>query len=127
MNTIQPFAMLAGRVLLAVMFLLAGLDKIGGFQGTQAYMTAFGVPGVLLPLVILLEVGGALALIAGLWTRWAALLLASFTLLAALIFHLDFGDSMQQILFMKNLAITGGLLYVGALGAGAWSLDARRG
>ncbi|WP_232199395.1 DoxX family protein [Thioalkalivibrio thiocyanodenitrificans] len=127
MNTIQPIAMLAGRVLLAVMFLLAGLDKIGGFQGAQAYMAAFGVPGLLLPLVILLEVGGALALIAGLWTRWAALLLAAFTLLATLIFHLDFGDSMQQILFMKNLAITGGLLYVGARGAGAWSLDARRG
>jgi putative oxidoreductase len=127
MNALQPVSTLAGRVLLGVMFLLAGLDKIGGFEGTQGYMQAMGVPGMLLPLVILLEVGGGLALIIGLWARWAGLLLAGFTLLAALIFHLDFSDGMQQILFMKNLAITGGLLYVFAHGAGAWSIDARRG
>lgn len=127
MNAIHPLSTLAGRILLAVIFLVSGLGKIGGFEATQGYMEAFGVPGMLLPLVILLEVGGALALVAGLWARWAALLLAGFTLLSGLIFHLDLGDSVQQIMFMKNLAITGGLLMVFAHGSGAWSLDARRG
>ncbi len=127
MNALNPVSTLVGRILLGVMFLLAGLDKIGGFEGTQGYMQAMGVPGMLLPLVILLEVGAGLALILGLWTRWAAILLAGFTLLANLIFHLDFSQAMQQILFMKNLAIIGGLLYVFAHGAGAWSIDARRG
>ncbi|MFW5452529.1 DoxX family protein [Thioalkalivibrio sulfidiphilus] len=126
MNALNPVSTLVGRILLGVMFLLAGLDKIGGFEGTQGYMQAMGVPGMLLPLVILLEVGAGLALILGLWTRWAAILLAGFTLLANLIFHLDFSQAMQQILFMKNLAIIGGLLYVFAHGAGAWSIDARR-
>lgn len=127
MNALNPVSTLVGRILLGIMFLLAGLDKIGGFEGTQGYMQAMGVPGMLLPLVILLEVGAGLALILGLWTRWAAILLAGFTLLANLIFHLDFSQAMQQILFMKNLAIIGGLLYVFAHGAGAWSIDARRG
>jgi len=127
MNALNPVSTLVGRILLGVMFLMAGLDKIGGFEGTQGYMQAMGVPGMLLPLVILLEVGAGLALVLGLWTRWAAILLAGFTLLANLIFHLDFSDGMQQLLFMKNLAIIGGLLMVFAHGAGAWSIDARRG
>ncbi len=117
---------LAGRILLALIFLLAGFNKIGGYAGTQAYMEAMGVPGALLPLVIVLEVGGALALIVGWQTRLAAWALAGFTLLAAAIFHSNLGDQMQMILFMKNLAITGGLLLLAANGAGAFSLDNRR-
>ena len=118
---------LAGRVLLAHMFLLAGITKITGYAGTQGYMEAMGVPGILLPLVILLEVGGGLALILGWQARWAALALALFSLAAAAIFHSSFAEQMQSILFMKNLAIAGGLLLVSAHGPGAWSLDARAG
>ena len=81
-------------------------------------MEAMGVPGALLPLVIALEIGGAAALIAGFQTRCAALALAGFSLLSALIFHADFGDQMQTIMFMKNLAIAGGLLTVAAANVG---------
>ena len=113
---------LAGRILLAHIFLLAGINKISGFAGTQAYMDAMGVPGMLLPLVILLEIGGALALILGWQTKWASYALAGFSIVAALIFHRNFGDQMQMIMFMKNLSIAGGLLILAVNGAGAFSL-----
>jgi putative oxidoreductase len=113
---------LVGRVLLAHIFLLAGINKISGFAGTQAYMDSMGVPGMLLPLVILLEIGGGLALILGWQTRWAAYALAGFTVVAALIFHSNLGDQMQMIMFMKNLSIAGGLLILAVNGAGAFSL-----
>ena len=113
---------LAGRILLAHIFLLAGINKISGYAGTQAYMDAMGVPGMLLPLVILLEIGGGLALIVGWQTKWASYALAGFTIVAALIFHRNFGDQMQMIMFMKNLSIAGGLLILAVNGAGAFSL-----
>ncbi|UCE89090.1 MAG: DoxX family protein [Pseudomonadota bacterium] len=106
----QKIGNLAGRILLAHIFLMAGLTKITGYAGTQQYMEAMGVPGGLLPLVILLEVGGAVALIVGWQQRWAALALAGFSVIAAGVFHANFGDQMQMIMFMKNLAIAGGLL-----------------
>ena len=105
---------LAGRILLAQLFLMAGISKITGYAGTQGYMEAMGVPGGLLPLVILLEVGGALALIVGFQMRWAALALAGFSLVSAVIFHSNLADQMQMILFMKNFAIAGGLLLLAA-------------
>ena len=107
------------------MFLTSGLDKISGYAGTQGYMEATGVPGALLPLVIALEVLGAVAVIVGYHTRLAAAGLAVFTLAAAVLFHSG-ADQMQQLLFMKNVAITGGFLLLVARGAGDWSLDARR-
>jgi len=127
MNTnLQNSATLAGRILLASIFLAAGLGKLGaGYAGTQAYMASQGVPGALLPLVIALEIGGAALLIAGWWTRLAALALAGFTLVAAALFHANFAEPMQQILFLKNVAIAGGFLVLAAYGAGGWSLDAR--
>lgn len=126
MNSLNNSATLIGRILIAAIFLIAGIGKITGYAGTLAYMEATGVPGALLPLVIALEVGGALAIIAGFFTRWAALALAGFSVVAAVLFHSNFSDPMQQILFMKNLAIAGGFLFLFAFGAGAWSLDARR-
>lgn len=122
----EKTATLIGRIFLAHIFLIAGINKIGGYAGTQGYMESVGVPGMLLPLVILVEIGGALALILGWQTRWAALVLAGFTLLSALIFHTHFAEQTQMIMFMKNFAIAGGLFYVATFGAGAWSLDARR-
>lgn len=123
----MDIATLIGRILLAHMFILSGIQKIGGYAGTQAYMESAGLPGMLLPLVILLEVVGGLALLVGFFTRWAAAALGIFSILAALLFHMDFGDQMQTINFMKNLTIAGGMLYVFAYGAGSLSVDARRG
>jgi putative oxidoreductase len=126
-NLMNQLLDLAGRILLAQIFVLSGLSKLGaGYAATQGYMASAGVPGVLLPLVIALELGGGLALMAGFYTRWAALALAAFSLLAAAMFHADFGDRMQSILFMKNLAIAGGLLLLARHGAGEPSLDALR-
>ena len=114
---------LAGRILLGHIFLLAGINKISAYEGTAGYMEAMGVPGVLLPLVIIFEIVSGLALIIGLKTKWAAIGLAVFTVLAAILFHADFSDQTQMILFMKNWAITGGLLLVYVYGAGEWSVD----
>jgi putative oxidoreductase len=114
---------LAGRILLGHIFLLAGINKISAYEGTAGYMEAMGVPGMLLPLVILLEIAGGLALIIGFRARWAAIALAGFTALAAILFHADFSDQTQMILFMKNWAITGGLLLVYVYGAGEISMD----
>lgn len=125
MNNLEKSADLAGRILIAVIFLLAGLNKISGYEGTAAYMASKGVPGELLPLVILLEVGGAVAIILGLFTRLTAVALAGFCVLSAILFHGNIGEQMQFILFFKNLAIAGGFLFLFANGPGAWSLDAR--
>lgn len=119
---------LVARLLMAHIFLLSGIGKLGaGYAATQGYMAAMGVPGIVLPLVIALEIGGGLALVVGFLTRWAALGLAAFCVVAALLFHLNFADKMQMIMFMKNLVMAGGLLMLYVHGAGAYSIDARRG
>jgi putative oxidoreductase len=115
--------MLAGRAMLSAMFIMAGISKIGGYEGTAAYMASYGLPGLLLPAVIALEIGGGLAILVGLQTRLAALLLAGFTLVATLIFHSDFSQPMQSIMFSKNIAIIGAFLLLFAQGSGEWSLD----
>ena len=127
MKTFQDLAAPIGRTLLALMFLLAGLQKIGGNAATQGFMESMGVPGALLPLVIALEVLGGLALILGWQSRFTAFLLAGFTILASLVFHADFSDQTQMLFFLKNLSVAGGLLMVVALGAGPYSLDNRNG
>jgi putative oxidoreductase len=126
----QNLAALFGRILLAVIFILSGFGKITGYDGTAAYMAAKGMPmvAVLLPLTILTELGGGLALAAGFKARWVALLLGAFTVLAAIIFHdfwaADAASKMnQQINFMKNIAIAGGMLMVYAFGPGRYSID----
>lgn len=124
-NVVQNSAELGGRVLLASLFLISGLGKIGSYAGTAAYMAAVGVPGALLPLVIALEVLGAIAIIVGWRTRVVALLLAGFTLIAGLLFHSNFADQMQAIMFLKNVSITGGFLLLAANGPGRLSLDSR--
>ncbi len=112
------------RVLLGLIFVVAGLGKLGeGYAGTAGYMDSMGVPGSLLPLVILLEIGGGLMVIAGFKTAWAALALAVFTLISAFIFHFNLADQIQSIMFMKNLAITGGLMLLIVHGAGQLSID----
>ncbi|HHQ4643172.1 TPA: DoxX family protein [Aeromonas veronii] len=127
MDKMKDVALLAGRVLLALMFVMAGWSKIGGYAGTQGYMEAMGVPGFMLPLVILLELGGGLAVVLGLFTRSLSVLLAGFTLMAAFIFHYQPAEQMQMLMFMKNVSVAGGFLALAAAGAGAFSVDARLG
>lgn len=133
MNTLQNPLALVSRLLLAALFLPAGLSKIGGFEGTAGYIASVGLPmpAVGAAVAIAVEVLGALALILGLGTRWAALALAAFTLVASFFFHNFWAmpaeqQMMQQLMFMKNIGVVGGLLALVAFGAGAFSLDARR-
>lgn len=116
---------LAGRILLAALFLLSGLGKIGSYSATAAYMSSVGVPAALLPLVIATEVGGAISIIVGWKTRITAFLLAGFTALTALTFHTNFADQIQMIMFLKNVSIAGAFLLLVANGAGPLSLDRR--
>ena len=133
LNSLQNPLALIGRLLLAFLFLPAGLSKIGGFAGTVGYIASKGLP---LPsagaaIAIVVEVGCGLALIAGFGTRWAALVLAGFTLVATFVFHNFWAMPadqvmMQQLMFFKNIAVVGGLLVLAAHGAGQFSVDARR-
>lgn len=116
---------LLGRLGLSLIFVISGWGKIAGYAATQGYMESMGVPGALLPLVIALELGGGLALVAGVFTRWVALALALFSVAAAAVFHANFADPMQAIHFWKNIAIAGGFLLLAASGAGTLSLEAR--
>lgn len=126
---INNLALLAGRILLAAIFIQAGWGKLMGFSsgGPQKYMEAMGVPGVLLPLVIITELGFGLMVLVGFKTRVVAFLLAGFSLLAGLLFHFKPADSMQMIHFMKNVSIAGGFLSLMVAGAGAYSVDAKLG
>jgi putative oxidoreductase len=123
--TLRNTTEFAGRTLLALLFLLSGLGKLGAYHATAGYMASVGVPGALLPAVIATEVLGALAIILGWKTRAAAALLAGFSVLTALIFHNNLADQTQLIMFWKNISIAGGYLLLVIHGAGAVSLDAR--
>ena len=127
MQNLRSPLLLAARVLLVLLFVASGANKIAHFTGTQTYMQSMGVPGVLAPLVILLELGGGLAVLMGAMTRPVSLLLAGFTVLAGAVFHHNFSDQIQLVMFMKNLSIAGGFLALAASGAGALSLDAKLG
>ncbi len=111
---------LAARILLAILFVVAGWGKVMGYASTQTYMAAGGVPGALLPLVIISEIGGGLLVAFGWQTRIVAILLAGFTVLTAIFFH---SAAAQQTQLMKNLAITGGFLLLFVIGPGRYSLD----
>lgn len=120
----KKFASLIGRILLALIFLMSGVSKIGDFAGTQAYMESYGMPATAVFLVgaIVFEVAGALMIMLGYYARVGAIALIVFLIPATLIFHMDFGDRTQMIMFMKNLSIMGGLLFVTAYGPGSYSL-----
>ena len=115
---------LLGRVGLSLIFIISGWGKIAGYAATQQYMEAMGVPGALLPLVIALELGGGLAILAGAFTRWIALALVAFSLASAALFHGNLDDAAQAIHFWKNIAMAGGFLMLASHGAGAFSVDA---
>jgi putative oxidoreductase len=121
-----PYLIALGRVLMAVMFIQSGIEKIFGYSGAEQYMEAHGVPSLLLPLVIIVEAGGGLCVLLGLFTRWAVIALGGFCLLAAILFHYQPSDTMQMINFMKNITIAGGFLVLAGAGPGALALDNRR-
>ena len=134
MNALKQYGPVAGRILIAIIFIFAGFGKITGFGGTAGYIASKGLPlaSVLAAGAIIVEFGGGILLAIGYKTRLAAAAIALFTLAAAVIFHNFWGvpaDQVQNqmIHFLKNIAITGGLLQVVAFGAGSFSLDARRG
>lgn len=115
---------IAMRLSLSLIFILAGFQKLTGYTGTEQYMHAMGVPAALLPLVILTELGGGLAILLGFQTRLVAFALAGFCVISGLMFHTG-ADQMQQIMLMKNISMAGGFLALVLFGAGRLSLDAR--
>jgi len=125
----SSLTILIGRVLLAVIFLLSGFGKLTAISGTAAYFGAMGlpVPTVTAVVVGLIELLGGLAILLGFQTRIAAWVLAIFTIATALVAHTGWADQNQMINFLKNVAITGGFLLLASSGAGAYSIDAKRG
>ncbi|MDQ3027251.1 MAG: DoxX family protein [Pseudomonadota bacterium] len=128
-NTVN-IAALVGRILLALIFVIAGFGKISGFEGTVGYMASKGLPmpQVLLVLTILLELGGGLLLIIGWKVRWVTLAFFLWLIPTTLIFHKFWGIEAAQVQnqmnhFLKNVSIMGGMLLLWASGAGAYSLD----
>lgn len=122
----SPYMHLIGRILLALIFIISGLGKIANPADTAGFMESMGVPGMFVWPTIALEVLGGIALVIGFKTRIAAFALAVFSIAAAVIFHHDFADQMQMIMFLKNLSIAGGLLLLSASGALALGVDCRK-
>lgn len=130
----EQYAPLVGRVMLALIFVISGFSKIGGFAGTAAYMAGQGLPmsEVLLVATIIVELGGGLMIVIGWQARWAALAIFLFIIPATLMFHAFWAADAAQYQnqlnnFMKNLAIMGGMLYIVAYGSGPCSLERNRG
>lgn len=133
LNQLKNPLALIGRILIAALFVPAGFQKIMGFAGTVGYAASVGMPlpqvGVAVGLVV--EIVGGLALLLGWGTRWTALILGFFTLVATFFFH-NFWSvpadaaMVQELMFWKNIAVVGGLLGFAAHGAGGWSVDARK-
>ena len=121
-----PYLGLIGRLMIAAIFIQAGLQKIPGYAGTAGYMDAMGVPSVLLPAVIAVEILGGLAIVIGWQTRLFAFLLAGFSVMAGILFHFQPDDQIQMIMLFKNIAIAGGFLFLVVNGPGAFALDNRR-
>jgi putative oxidoreductase len=125
---VQKVGFLMGRILLSAIFLMSGLGKLTNFTGTQQYMANYGMPMTKFFLIcaIILEIGGGLSILLGYRAKWGALALVIFLIPATLIFHTRFSDQIQMIMFMKNLAIMGGLVLIASQGAGPLSIDAIR-
>lgn len=127
MNTkTQSYAMVVARILMALIFILSGLSKIGAADAMRGYMEAMHVPGALLWPTILFEIGAGLLIVAGYRTRLVATLLTGFCLLTAAIFHHEFADQIQMIMFLKNVAMAGGFALLASVGPGSLSVDAKR-
>lgn len=122
-NVFSEILNVVGRVMLLSLFVWAGYGKIGGYEGTAQYMSSMGVPAFFLPLVILLELGGGIAIIFGFLTRPLSVLMAVFSVVAAILFHNDWTNDMQTLMFIKDVSIAGGLLLLASIGGGKFSID----
>ncbi|MGE0025053.1 MAG: DoxX family protein [Hyphomicrobium sp.] len=121
----HDLASLVARLLIAPLFIVFGYEKITGYADSVGYMEAYGLPGVLLPLAIAAELGGGLAILLGIFSRWAALALAGFCIVTAVVFHTAWsgdGGGSQFINFMKNIALAGGLLFLFINGPGKYAV-----
>ncbi|MGE6794870.1 MULTISPECIES: DoxX family protein [Psychrobacter] len=123
MNNLQNLSAPIGRLFLSMIFIFSGFGKISGYAATQGYMDSMGVPGMLLPLVIALELLGGIAILIGFKARLFAVLIAGFSILSAFMFHQFWLDESQMNPFMKNIAMAGGFLMIFAHGPGAYSID----
>lgn len=125
----SSLAILVGRVLLSILFILAGYSKLTDIAGTAGWFGSIGLPMPTVTTVVvgLVELLGGLAVLIGFKTRIAAIVLALFTLGATAVAHLDFSQAGNALMLQKNLGLTGGFLLLAALGAGAYSIDAKRG
>lgn len=123
MKKFENIGFLIARILMPILFITAGWGKITGYAATQQYMEAMGVPGALLPLTILLEFGGGLGILFGLLTRTTAIITAVFTILTAFLFHSNFAEGVNSLMFLKNISIAGGYLMLFITGPGAYSID----
>jgi putative oxidoreductase len=123
MRAVEPAGVLIGRCLLAFLFLHEASKTFLGFDDAVRYSEAHGVPGIMLPAAIALELGGGLLIVAGLLTKVAAFLLAGFCVSTALLFHANFDEPGELLHFEKDLAVAGGFLILCFHGAGQWALD----
>jgi putative oxidoreductase len=125
MEWLKSFGMLIGRILLILIFLESGIGKIGNLEGTAKYMAQFGMPSINFFLIgaIFLELVGSVTILIGFFTRFGALLLLIFLIPTTLIFHTNFADRIQMIMFMKNVSMFGGCLILLSVGPGRLSLD----
>ena len=123
MDKLQELSAPIGRLFLSMIFIFSGFTKITGYAATQGYMESMGVPGMLLPLVIAVELLGGIAILLGFKARLVAILMAGFSVVSALLFHQFWIDESQMNPFMKNIAMAGGFLMIIAHGAGAYSID----
>ena len=112
-----------GRLFLSSLFLVEGLGKVSMQEDVIMYMEDYGVPGILFVPATVLEILFPLLLIVGYKTKWAASIMALFTFSVAIIFHTDFGEELQMVLFLKDIAIAGGFMIIVAYGPGKISLD----
>ena len=123
MDKLQELSAPIGRLFLSMIFIFSGFTELTGYAATQGYMESMGVPGMLLPLVIAVELFGGLAILFGFKARFVAILLVGFNIISALLFHQFWIDESQMNQFMKNIAMAGGFLMIFAHGAGAYSID----
>ncbi len=126
MDKHRSIFLLISRILMTLIFIAAGVDKLGRYAATATMMQSAGVAGALLPAVIALELGGGLAILLGVWTRPVAFCLGLFCIASAALFHNNFSDAIQAAMFLKNLGMAGGFLSLAVAGAGSISIDGRK-